>query len=244
MRILWGYPQDFLWVCDGYGERNSVHTAALIVHRPQCRLVTDGRTDTKPQLMPSYNVMQVKILGFLVGSIFCRFPPSVVSRTGWLMIQAYHQQRRQLDNKCYSSHHRSIVDIIIDSGEPANLAEAADHHIPTICRHSTAWNSPNINYTAPNYTTQWNGDRWYRPTWSQTNADLPTSCGSFGKFIYRLDADVNCCNECVYKCLCPRAYLQNQPYKLRPILVAVARSFFGGVAMRYFPLFWSRIIFT
>jgi len=42
------------------------------------------------------------------------------------MIQAYHQQRRQLDNKCYSSHHRSIVDIIIDSGEPANLAEAPE----------------------------------------------------------------------------------------------------------------------
>ena len=130
-------------------------SVSLIVHRPQCRLVTDGRTDTKPQLVPSYNVVQVKILGFLVGSIFCRFPPSVVSLTGWLMIQAYHQQRRQLDNKCYSSHHRSIVDIIIDSGEPANLAEAPDHHIPTICRHSTAWNSPNINYTAPNYTIEW-----------------------------------------------------------------------------------------
>ena len=62
--------------------------------------------------------------------------------------------------------------------------------------------------------------------------------------MWRLDTDVHCCNECVCKCLCPRAYLQNQPYKLRPILVAVARSFFVGVAMRYFPLSWSRIIFT
>jgi len=24
MGILWGYPQDFLWVWDGYGDRNSV----------------------------------------------------------------------------------------------------------------------------------------------------------------------------------------------------------------------------
>jgi len=29
MGILWGYPQDFLWVWDGYGDRNSVPTAAL-----------------------------------------------------------------------------------------------------------------------------------------------------------------------------------------------------------------------
>ena len=28
--ILWGYPQDFLWVWDGYGDRNSVPTAALL----------------------------------------------------------------------------------------------------------------------------------------------------------------------------------------------------------------------
>ena len=29
MRILWGYPQDFLWVWDW--DRNSVHTAALLL---------------------------------------------------------------------------------------------------------------------------------------------------------------------------------------------------------------------
>jgi len=29
MGILWGYPQDFLWVWDGHGDRNSVPTAAL-----------------------------------------------------------------------------------------------------------------------------------------------------------------------------------------------------------------------
>jgi len=29
MEIPWGYPQDFLWVWDGYGDRNSVPTAAL-----------------------------------------------------------------------------------------------------------------------------------------------------------------------------------------------------------------------
>jgi len=29
MGILWGYPQDFLWVWDGCGDRNSVPTAAL-----------------------------------------------------------------------------------------------------------------------------------------------------------------------------------------------------------------------
>ena len=29
MGILWGYPQDILWVWDGYGDRNSVPTAAL-----------------------------------------------------------------------------------------------------------------------------------------------------------------------------------------------------------------------
>jgi len=29
MGILWGYPQDFLWVWDGYADRNSVPTAAL-----------------------------------------------------------------------------------------------------------------------------------------------------------------------------------------------------------------------
>jgi len=29
MEILWGYPQDYLWVWDGYGDRNSVPTAAL-----------------------------------------------------------------------------------------------------------------------------------------------------------------------------------------------------------------------
>jgi len=29
MGILWGYPQDFLWVWSGYGDRNSVPTAAL-----------------------------------------------------------------------------------------------------------------------------------------------------------------------------------------------------------------------
>jgi len=29
--VLWvlGYPQDFLWAWDGYGDRNSVPTAAL-----------------------------------------------------------------------------------------------------------------------------------------------------------------------------------------------------------------------
>ena len=30
MGILWGYPQDILWVWDGYGDRNSVPTAALL----------------------------------------------------------------------------------------------------------------------------------------------------------------------------------------------------------------------
>jgi len=30
MGILWGYPQDFLWVWDGCGDRNSVPTAALL----------------------------------------------------------------------------------------------------------------------------------------------------------------------------------------------------------------------
>jgi len=29
MGILWGYPQDFLWAWDGYGDRNFVPTAAL-----------------------------------------------------------------------------------------------------------------------------------------------------------------------------------------------------------------------
>jgi len=29
MGILWGYPQDFLWLWDGCGDRNSVPTAAL-----------------------------------------------------------------------------------------------------------------------------------------------------------------------------------------------------------------------
>jgi len=29
MEILWGYPQDFLWVWDRYGDRNSVPTTAL-----------------------------------------------------------------------------------------------------------------------------------------------------------------------------------------------------------------------
>jgi len=31
MGILWVYPQDSLWVWDGYGDRNSVPTAALII---------------------------------------------------------------------------------------------------------------------------------------------------------------------------------------------------------------------
>jgi len=31
MGILWGYPQDFLWVWDVYKDRNSVTTAALEV---------------------------------------------------------------------------------------------------------------------------------------------------------------------------------------------------------------------
>jgi len=31
MGILWRYPQDFLWVWDGYGDRNSVPTAALVI---------------------------------------------------------------------------------------------------------------------------------------------------------------------------------------------------------------------
>ena len=30
MGIPWGYPEDFLWVWDGYGDRNSVPTAAQV----------------------------------------------------------------------------------------------------------------------------------------------------------------------------------------------------------------------
>jgi len=30
MGILWGYTQDFLWVWDGYEDRHSVPTAALV----------------------------------------------------------------------------------------------------------------------------------------------------------------------------------------------------------------------
>jgi len=33
MVILWGYPQDFLWVWDGYGDRNTVPTEALVSSR-------------------------------------------------------------------------------------------------------------------------------------------------------------------------------------------------------------------
>jgi len=35
MGILWGYPQDILWVWDGYGDRNSVPTAALTITRTE-----------------------------------------------------------------------------------------------------------------------------------------------------------------------------------------------------------------
>jgi len=48
---VWRYPQDFLWVWDGYGDRNSVPTAALqnfrnlltsVVSEPTCPVRAAG----------------------------------------------------------------------------------------------------------------------------------------------------------------------------------------------------------
>jgi len=52
MVILWRYPQDFLWACDGYGDRNSVPTAVqLMTLHPQ---TPSSFVSFKSSLVPAY----------------------------------------------------------------------------------------------------------------------------------------------------------------------------------------------
>jgi len=64
MGILWGYPQDFLWVWDGYGDRNSVPTAALAVPT-KWRSYRDSDVTVTP-LHPVYSVFFVIPIAILV----------------------------------------------------------------------------------------------------------------------------------------------------------------------------------